>query len=382
VELPDQVVAWAVTRREVADQLLTHPHMRKSPQYWQAYRDGLIPQTWPLLQIITTPTMLIMDGADHARLRLPIQRGFTPRRVQALRPRIEQIVQDLLDQLATREPGEAVDLRSAFAFPVPLTVICELYGVDDADMRRQLAVDTHLLLSSITPPEERLGAQVSIFETMARLTAAKRANPGEDMTTALIAEFDNGGISEDELVGTLFLMLIAGHETTQNLLSNAVTKLVEHPEELARVLDGCAGEVAWRGVVEEALRLDAPAATTMFLYATKDMTAAGVRIRAGEPVLIHTAAIGRDDEVFATPDAFLGSRGNAHQHRAFGHGPHYCLGAPLARVEATIALQALFARFVVTAAEPLGKVERVASLSSNAPARVPVFLRERRKARP
>ncbi|MEU8868716.1 cytochrome P450 [Streptomyces umbrinus] len=355
--------------------------MRKNPKHWRAYQDGLIPDTWPLLQIIVTPTMLIQDGEDHTRLRKPMQNAFTARRVEALRPRIEQLVQDLLDQLAATESGAVVDLRSAYAFPVPVTVICELYGVDDPAMQRQLAIDTGLLLSSQTPPQQRLGAQRSIFGTMAQLVAAKRAQPGEDLTTALIAEFEKGGMVQEELIGSLFLMLIAGHETTQNLLSNAIKSLVEHPEELARILADPTGEDPFRGVVEESLRYDPPAATTFFLYLVRDVTIAGVTMRAGDAVLIHNAAIGRDDQHFSNPDAFRPARPNAHQHRSFGHGPHHCLGAPLARIEARIALKALFERFEVSPAEPLAAVERVPSLSSNAPARVPVYLKERKAAR-
>ncbi|BFO18461.1 hypothetical protein SHKM778_48490 [Streptomyces sp. KM77-8] len=231
-----------MTRRDVADTLLTHPDMRKNPRHWRAYQDGLIPDTWPLLQIITTPTMLIMDGTDHIRLRQPIQKAFTPRRVEALRPRVEEIVEGLLDELAAGDPGQVVDLRQAFAFKLPVTVICELYGVDDEATRRRLAEDTALLLSSTTPPTERLAAQTSIFGTMVRLVAAKRAQPGDDLTTALIAEFDGDRLSEDELIGTLFLMLIAGHETTQNLLSNAIKDLCEHPQQLRLALNGEAGE--------------------------------------------------------------------------------------------------------------------------------------------
>ncbi|WP_051704816.1 cytochrome P450 [Streptomyces sp. NRRL S-455] len=382
VALPDPVVAWAVTRRDVADQLLTHPDMRKNPQYWKAYRDGLIPDTWPLLQILTAPTMLVVDDVDHTRLRQPIQRAFTPRRVEALRPRIEEIADELLDGIASTDSGTVVDLRETYAFQLPVTVICELYGVDDEAMRRQLAVDTRLLLNSTTPSEERLGAQASIFGTMAQLIDLKRAQPGDDLTTALIAEFDRGGMTGDELAGTLFLMLIAGHETTQNLLSNAGQRLLQHPEQLARVLNTGPGHDPWPGVVEEALRLDAPAATTMFLYAAVDVTIEGVTIREGQPVMIYTAAIGRDDHVFPHPHVFIADRANAHQHRAFGHGVHHCLGAPLARLEARLALKALFERFTVTAAEPLDAVERVPSLSSNAPARLPVYVtaREQRPA--
>ncbi|MFD5871645.1 cytochrome P450 [Streptomyces sp. NPDC060322] len=379
VELPGGVAAWAATRRETADALVNHPAMRKNPQYWKAYQDGLIPETWPLLAIITTPTMLIMDGVDHSRLRRPIQRAFTPRRVEALRPRVQEIAQGLLAGLADHEPGTVVDLRSTYAFQLPVTVICELYGVDDPAVQHRLALDTSLLLSSTTPPQERLGAQTSIFRTMAELIAAKREQPdADDLTTALIAEFDEGGMSGEELAGTLFLMLIAGHETTQNLLSNAIGRLMEHPGQLAATLDRSGGEDPWPGVVEEALRFDAPAATNMFLYASEDVTVDDVTVRAGEPVLIHTAAIGRDDQVFADPHAFVADRADARQHRAFGHGAHHCLGAPLARLEATIALRALFERFTVEPAEEPATVERVPSLSSNAPGRVPVRLSPRR----
>ncbi|MEW2498172.1 cytochrome P450 [Streptomyces nodosus] len=376
--LSDQVAAWAVTRRELADTLLTHPDMRKNPRHWRAYMDGLIPSTWPLLQIITAPTMLTADGADHTRLRQPIQKAFTPRRVEALRPRIEEIVEGLLGKLASGDPDEVVDLRQQFAFQLPVTVICELYGVDDAAVRHQLAHDSALLLSSTTPPSEREAAEKSIFGTMAQLVAAKRAQPGDDLTTALIAEFDGDQISEDELIASLFLMLIAGHETTQNLLSNAIKDLCENPEQLRLAMNGAAGEAdPWKGVVEEALRLDAPAATTMFLYAAYDVTVDGVTIPKGEAALIYTAAIGRDDRVFDDPDAFLPGRPGGHQHRAFGHGAHHCLGAHLARLEAQIALPALYNRFEVTPAEPLGSVKRVESLSSNAPARLPVYLSPR-----
>ncbi len=380
VEVFDEVVAWAVTRQTIADLLLTHPEMKKSPAYWRAYTEGRIPASTPLLQILTTPTMLIMDDVDHTRLRQPIQRAFTARRVKDLRPRIEEIVRDLLDALAAADPGTVADLRSTYAFQLPVTVICELYGVDDPAVRRQLAVDTRLLLSSTTPPDQRLGAQASIFGLMAQLIAAKRAEPGEDLTTALIAEFDAGNISEAELAGSLFLMLIAGQETTQNLLSNVVRRLLQSPDQLTRILDGHLGENPWPGVVEEGLRMDAPAATTMFLYAASDVSVAGVTIRAGEAVMIYTAAIGRDDEVFPHPHAFIADRADANQHRAFGYGAHHCLGAPLARLEASIALPALFERFTVTPAEPLDALEEIASLSSNAPARVPVHLAARTTA--
>ncbi|MFE4663628.1 cytochrome P450 [Streptomyces sp. NPDC056716] len=375
VELPEGVRAWAATRRRVSDLLSVHPDMRKNPRHWRAYQEGLVPDSWPLLQLLVTPTMLIMDGVDHARLRKPVQTAFTARRVEALRPRIEAIVAERLDALAAVGAETVVDLRRTFAFEIPVTVICELYGMDDPQMRRQLALDTELLLTSATPPAERLAAEAGIFATMAQLIATKRQLPGGDLTTALIAEFDQGSMSEEELAGTLFLVLVAGHQTTQDLLCNAIQRLAEHPDRLALVhRGGLAGPDPWQGVVEESLRFDPPASVTMFLYAERDIVVEGVTIRAGDPVLCHLAAISRDDEVFTDPHSFVPDRPDAHQHRAFGHGPHHCVGAPLARLEAGIALPALYERFTITPAEPLDGVERVGSLSNNAPARLPVYL--------
>ncbi|MEV7286369.1 cytochrome P450 [Streptomyces sp. NPDC093252] len=377
VELTDGVRAWAVTRREVYDLLTTHPDLRKSPTHWRAYQDGEVPDSWPMLQLLVTPTMLIMDGLDHARLRKPVQAAFTTRRVEALRGRIEEIVAERLDVLAAAGPEAVVDLRTTFAFEIPVIVICELYGVEDTEERHQLTVDTALLMSGRTPPAERLAAEASIFGAMARLIADKRAHPGPDLTTALITEFDKGNMSEEELAGTLFLVLLAGHETTQDLICNVIRRLAEHPERLAGILED-GGTGAWRGVVEESLRLDPPAPMSMFLYPVRDMAVAGVTLRAGDPILCHLSAISRDDEVFGDPHTFAPGRPNAHQHRAFGHGPHHCLGAPLARLEAIAALPALYERFTITLAEPSEEIESVASSFVNAPARLPVRLAVRR----
>ncbi|MET8830533.1 cytochrome P450 [Streptomyces sp. NPDC004610] len=379
VELTDGVRAWAVTRREVYDLLTTHPDLRKSPAHWRAYQNGEVPDSWPMLQLLVTPTMLIMDGLDHARLRKPVQAAFTTRRVEALRGRIEEIVAERLDALAASGPETVVDLRTTFAFEIPVIVICELYGVEDTDARRQLAVDTALLMSGRTPPAERLAAEASIFGAMAQLIAEKRERPGPDLTTALITEFDKGNMSQEELAGTLFLVLLAGHETTQDLICNVIRRLAEHPERLAEVLADGGGPEVWRGVVEESLRLDPPAPMSMFLYPEREMTVAGVTLRAGDPILCHLAAISRDDEVFSDPHTFAPERSNAHQHRAFGHGPHHCLGAPLARLEGAVALPALYERFTITLAEPPEDIEPVASAFVNAPARLPVRLAVRRR---
>lgn len=152
--------------------------MRKSPKYWRAYQDGLVPKDWPLLRILTAETMLTRDGEDHTRLRQPIRRAFTAHQVEALRGRVEDITRELLGALATAPSGDRIDLRATFAFQLPVRVICELSGVDDDDMRRQLAVDTRLLLSRTAPLGERLGARAGVLGTMTRLIASERALPG------------------------------------------------------------------------------------------------------------------------------------------------------------------------------------------------------------
>lgn len=371
------MVAWAVTRRDVADKLMTHPQISKNARlHWGAYLEGRIPESYPLLQFVVSENMLTVDGEDHARLRQPMQRAFTARRVEALRPCVEGITKELLDQLDATPPGTVVDLRE-FAFELPVAVICELFGVEDLQIRRQLAVDSGLLLSSTASDAERLAAQHGVFATMAQLIEAKRAQPGDDLTTALIAEGDSGNLSEEELASTLFLTLVAGHETTRNLLSNAFRRLLQHPDQLARLLSGDGDADPWPTVIEECLRFDAPAATTVFYFAARDVQIEGVTIREGDPIMIYNAAIGRDDEAFVHPHVFLAHRADARQHRAFGHGAHHCIGAALARLEAHIALRALFERFTVTPAADFDALAQVPSLSSNAPIHVPVHLASR-----
>ncbi|MEU6820980.1 cytochrome P450 [Streptomyces atriruber] len=388
VVLDGGVQAWATGDYAVAREILTRRgDFLKNPENWRAYNAGEIPEGWGLLRFITLSGMLNADGADHDRLRGLVGKAFTPRRIEDLRPRVEEIVGTLIADLEARAEPEAqtgpeahprpaagtgpVDLRQAFAFPLPMTLICDLFGLD-ASRSRQLA-DDFAVLHDGRRAQEVQAAEAGLASVIGELIAVKSAAPGDDLTSALIAAHSEGEarLSEQELVETLLLFLFAGHETTANLIANAVVNLAGHPEQLAAARES--GD--WTAVVNETLRRDSPVRTVMFYYAAKDVTLAGTDIAAGDPVVIHIAATGRDPRQFG-PDAdeFDVLREAADKHLGFSHGVHYCIGAPLARMMATTALRALLDRFDV---ESAGEPEPVPSYSSNAPQTLPVRLTRR-----
>lgn len=224
-------------------------------------------------------------------------------------------------------------------------VICELLGVDPEHRGRLHELSNTVIIATDTTPAEVMAAVRELVELIAAIAATRRAAPGEDLTSALIAARDGDGdrLSEAELIGTMRLMLVAGHETTLNLISNAVRALCTHRDQLALVLEG---KATWSDVVDETLRFDGPVSWFPFRYPTRDLAIGGTVIPRGTPVLAGYTAAGRD-EAFHGPDAdrFDLTRPTAARNLSFGHGAHYCVGAPLARLEATIALEALFTRF-------------------------------------
>ncbi|MET8685336.1 cytochrome P450 [Streptomyces sp. NPDC004732] len=388
VVLDGGVQAWATGDYAVAREILTRRgDFLKNPANWRAYNAGEISEGWGLLKFITLSGMLNADGTDHDRLRGLVGKAFTPRRIEDLRPRVEEIVGTLIDDLESQAAPEAravaearvetgpVDLRQAFAFPLPMTLICDLFGLD-ASRSRQLA-DDFAVLHDGRRAQEVQAAEAGLGSVIGELIAVKSAAPGDDLTSALIAAHSEGEarLSEKELVETLLLFLFAGHETTANLIANAVLNLAGHPEQLAAARES--GD--WTAVVNETLRRDSPVRTVMFYYAARDVTLAGTEIAAGDPVVIHVAATGRDPRQFG-PDAdeFDVLREAADKHLGFSHGVHYCIGAPLARMMATTALRVLFDRFDV---ELTGAPEPVPSYSSNAPQTLPVRLTRRAGSR-
>ncbi|MER7538502.1 cytochrome P450 [Streptomyces sp. NPDC097704] len=346
VVLPGEIEGMVVLGHDALRDFLTHPDVAKGPQHFTALAEGRIPEGWPLRTFATVPGMMTADGADHRRLRTLVSSAFTARRVEELRPRVETVTAGLLDGLAeaAREGDGVADLRRHYALPLPLGVICELLGVDPAHQDRLHRLSS-LIVATDTEPAQAVAANRELVELLGSIAADKAAAPGDDLTSALIAARDEGGdrLSQPELIGTLLLMIVAGHETTLNLVTNAVRALCAHRDQLALVVEGRAD---WTDVVEETLRWDSPVSYFPFRYPTRDLTVDGTPIPRGTPVLAGYSAAGRDTKAHG-PDAdrFDVTRATTVKHLSLGHGPHYCLGAPLARMEAAIALEALFTRF-------------------------------------
>ncbi|WP_312869834.1 cytochrome P450 family protein [Saccharothrix ecbatanensis] len=343
VALPGQVLAWSVTSQETLRDLLADPRVSKDPrQHWPAYTSGEISEDWPLHLWVSVQNMFTAYGSDHRRLRSLVSKAFTPRRVEAMRPGIEKITEQLLDALDAAE--QPVDLREGYAYPVPIEVICQLFGVE-AEARPKLRTVVDGIFNTAITPEAAQANAVKLYEIIHELVASKRENPGDDLASGLIAvrEDDGTKLEEAELVDTLILVISAGYETTVNLLDQAITALLTHPEQLAAVR---AGTSSWADVIEETLRWQAPVANLPLRYAVEDIEIGdGVVIGKGEAILAAYAAAGRDKAIHGvTADQFDVTRADK-THLAFGHGAHYCLGSPLARMEAEIALPALFARF-------------------------------------
>lgn len=369
--------AWSITGVDLLKELLNDPRVSKDPnRHWPAYINGEISQEWPLFLWIAVTNMFTAYGEDHMRLRKLVAKAFTPRRTAAMRPRIEEITGDLLDAIAATPAGEPVDLRAALAHPLPIKVICDLFGVPDKardELRR--AVDS--VFNAAAPPEEVAATQVTLYGLLADLVSSKRAAPGDDMTSDLIsARSDDGsGLSEAELLDTLLLTISAGFETTVNLLDNAITALLTHPDQLALVRSGGA---TWDDVIDEALRWKAPVPNLPLRFAVEDIELeGGVTIRQGDAILAAYGAAGRDPQVHGeTAEEFDITRPTRRDHLAFGYGAHYCLGVSLARLEAAIVLPALFERFPdLTLAVPADRLESLGTMLANGHKAVPALLR-------
>lgn len=297
----------------------------------------------PELARVATQNLLMLDPPEHTRIRKLVSKAFTPRVVEALRPRIEHVVTELLDRVAAR--GE-LELIRDLAYPLPVIVIAEMLGVpseDRAAFKRwsdELAalLEPFLLPSRVTDVRRAFDELARYFR---RVFEERRREPKEDLVSSLVLVEEEGGkLDEAELLGVTALLLGAGHETTTNLIANGVIALLRHPEQLQKLREH--PELA-RSAVEEILRFDSPVQLTDRL-ALRDCRVGGHSIRAGESVWVMIGAANRDPRVFPDPERLDVARGD-NRHIAFGHGIHFCLGAALARLEAELALPALFARF-------------------------------------
>ncbi|KUL41532.1 cytochrome P450 family protein [Actinoplanes awajinensis] len=374
VELPGGVRGWSVVGFDMVRQVLNDNRFAKDAhKHWTAFIDGKIGDDFPLIGWVLMDNMTTADGADHARLRKLTAAAFTMRRSEAMRPQIEQITTELLADLGTAAPDEIVDLKGRYAYPLPTRVICDLFGVPE-DMRREVMRGGEVNVDTTISHEEAVANVEQWHQAMNDLVETKRQHPADDLLSMLIkTKTEDGSVLNDsELAGTLHLMLGAGSETTTNLISKAVVMLLTHPDQLALVLSG---EVAWKDVVEETLRVQSPIAQLPFRFTTEDVEIAGVTIPKGDPVLMGFASAGRDPERHgAQADQFDITRSDK-EHLSFGYGVHHCLGAPLARLEAAIALPALFARFPDLAlAVPAGEIAPQSTFLLNGFDTLPVVL--------
>jgi cytochrome P450 PksS len=333
---------WVVTRYDDVRTVLSDPRFANDQRSVRDSRRGvaelLIPHVFRLLQ----DSMVMSDAPKHRRLRTIVHLAFTPRMVDTMERRITQIVDDLLER-AARTPG--TDLIADLAMPLPMTVISEMMGVAERDRARFQRWTGEFLEAPSGGPlamVRQLPNGYRMRSFFARLLAERRAAPQADLVSALVhAESDGDRLSQDELLGMLFLLLLAGHETTVNLIGNGVVALLEHPEQLEKLrrhpelIDTA---------VEELLRFTNPVQQPTFRYAREDVELGGQRIRRGEVVLPLLASANRDETVFDRPDDLDITR-SPNRHLAFGLGVHYCLGAPLARLEARIALGAIVQRY-------------------------------------
>lgn len=293
--------------------------------------------------------MLFKDGVDHERLRGLVSKAFTPRMIEGLRPRIQQVAEELLDAV---EPHGRMDLIADFAFPLPVTIISELLGIpvdDRADFREWTAKVARSLDPSTNEADQdeilRAGDEAAqAFGTYFRdLVERRRNDPRDDLVTALIhAQEGEDRLNTDELLATFVLLLVAGHETTTNLIGNGMLAMLRHPDELQRLRADLSTERV-RIAVEELLRYEPPV-TAVVRVASQDVRFGGTVIPAGHDVLVIIAAANRDPEQFRDPDRLDVTRAD-NRHVTFSGGPHFCLGAPLARLEGQIAIATLLRRF-------------------------------------
>ena len=300
-------------------------------------------QWWtPSLLKLLVSSMVLKDPPEHRRLRNLVQKAFTPARVEALDGRIRKITDELLDA-AARKP--VVDLVADFALPLPLTVIAEVLGVPEADratFRRLLNRLQNGSPSGLASLVRSYPHMVRLNAFLRRLVALRREEPADDLVTALVrAEADGDRLSEDELVSMVFLLLFAGHETTVNLIGNGVLELVRHPEQLQLLREQ---PDLVDTAVDEMLRYTNPVGVVAPRFATEDLEVAGVAIPRGSMVNLMIASANLDDAGFPDAGRFDITR-TPNRHVSFGLGAHYCLGAPLARLEARIAIPALLRRF-------------------------------------
>ncbi|HET9943680.1 MAG TPA: cytochrome P450, partial [Terriglobia bacterium] len=338
-----KIDAWLVTSYEAVNSALRSPQL--SSDRFPRARQRLAPRGLEALIEDRTRSMIHMDPPDHTRLRALVNKAFTPRAVNAMESRIQHLVEELLDAVQAQGRMEVI---ADLAYPLPVMVIAEMLGVppeDRASFKRWSDEMSILLSGDIVGLSEdvlrkALGAREELVEYFRAIAEQRRQNPGSDLLSALLqAEEEGGRLTEDELYSTVVLLLVAGNETTTNLLGNGLLALLRHPDQMRLVWND---PTLIPGAVEEMLRYDSPVQLTTRM-AKVEMEIHGTPIPRGEWLYLVMGAANRDPEQFPDPDRFDVSRTD-NRHIAFGAGAHFCLGAPLARLEAQITLRSLARR--------------------------------------
>ncbi|MBA8823454.1 cytochrome P450 [Saccharopolyspora lacisalsi] len=333
---------WVITRYAEARAVLADARFSKDYRGMRAAMEASMSSDSPRpgFDDAVQAHMLNMDPPDHTRLRKLVVKAFTARRVEALRPRIEEITTELLESMAARAGEGEVDLLDEFAFPLPIRVICELLGIPE-DRRDDFREWSNAAVAGRDPEAARVASE-QMAAYLVELVERKRREPADDLLTGLIeAGEDTDRLGENELVAMVFLLLIAGHETTVNLIGNGVLALLRNPEQFAAVR---ADHERVPGLVEETLRYEGPVNLATLRFTSETVAVGEVEIPEGELVLVSLSSANRDEDKYADAQEFDVDRSTAG-HLAFGHGIHFCVGAPLARLEAQIALRRLIERF-------------------------------------
>ncbi|MFJ1766053.1 cytochrome P450 [Amycolatopsis sp. NPDC088138] len=339
LEFPNGVAAWLITRYDDALVALDHPALLKSPfagnEEWQRAEMGLPLDHRPSL----ATNMINTDPPDHTRLRRACAGAFAPRRMAKLRERTQRVTDSLLDVVEARGHG---DLVTELAYPLPIAIICDLLGVPES--YREAVHEWSLVIDSADDSD---GSKVreatdALERLVTEVVDVKRAEPDTDLVSDLVAQQAEGLLNADEVTSTAFLILIGGHETTVGLIATGALALLTHPDEAGRARRDPAHRAA---VIEETLRLHAPLQNATWRFPAEDVEIGGRLMRPGDPILVSVLAANRDPAAFTDPDEFRpGQRSGDRRHVAFGAGPHLCIGAALARLQADVTFETVLRR--------------------------------------